>query len=75
MVYCAARGLRTTGEPGRFQSMEPTSKLILTHKAYKLHLNTKRRVNWRGEPVEYLACDSLQSHVTKLYRDASIRCG
>jgi site-specific recombinase XerD len=32
-------------------------------------------VNWAGEPVDYLACDSLQSHVTKLYRDAGIRGG
>ncbi len=50
-------------------------QLILTHKGYKFHLNTKRRVSWAGEPVEYLACDSLQSHVTKLYRDAGIRGG
>jgi integrase/recombinase XerD len=32
-------------------------------------------VSWAGEPVEYLACDSLQSHLTKLYRDAGIRGG
>jgi site-specific recombinase XerD len=36
-------------------------------------LNTKQRVSWAGEPVEYLACDSLQFYVTKLYRDAGIR--
>ncbi|GAA5012983.1 hypothetical protein GCM10025794_01190 [Massilia kyonggiensis] len=32
-------------------------------------------MNWAGEQVDYLACDSLQSHVTKLYRDAGIRGG
>ena len=32
-------------------------------------------MNWVGESVDYLACDSLQSHVTKLYRDAGIRGG
>lgn len=32
-------------------------------------------MSWAGEVVEYLACDSLQSHVTKLYRDAGIRGG
>jgi integrase/recombinase XerD len=53
----------------------PASKLILTHKGYKFHLNTKRRVSWAGEPVDYLACDSSQSHVTKLYRYAGIRGG
>lgn len=35
----------------------------------------KRRVSWAGQPVDYLACDSLQSHVTKLYRDAGIGGG
>ncbi len=75
LAYRAARGLRTTGEPGRYRGLEPASKLILTHKGYKFHLNTKRRVSWAGEPVEYLACDSLQSHITKLYRDAGIKGG
>jgi integrase/recombinase XerD len=55
--------------------LEPASKLILTHKGYKFHVNTKRRVSWTGESVDYLTCDSLQSHVTKLYRDAGIRGG
>jgi integrase/recombinase XerD len=67
--------LRTTGDPGRYRGLEPASKLILTHKGYKFHLNTKRRVSWAGEPADYLACDSLQSHITKLYRDAGIRGG
>jgi site-specific recombinase XerD len=73
--YRIARRLRTTGEPGRYRGLEPASKLILTHKGYKFHLNAKRRVSWSGVPVDYLACDSLQSHVTKLYRDAGIRGG
>jgi site-specific recombinase XerD len=32
-------------------------------------------VSWTGEAIDYLACDSLQSHITKLYRDAGIRGG
>jgi site-specific recombinase XerD len=32
-------------------------------------------VSWAGERVDYLACDSLQSHITKLYRNAGIRAG
>lgn len=67
--------LRISNDPGRYRGLEPSSKLILTRKGYKFHLNTKRRVNWAGEPVDYLACDSLQSHVTKLYRDSGIRGG
>lgn len=70
-----ARRLRTTGDPCRYRGLEPASKLILTHKGYKFHLNTKRRVSWAGEPVDYLACDNLQSHIAKLYRDAGIRGG
>jgi site-specific recombinase XerD len=73
--YRITRRLRTTGDPGRYRGLEPSSKLILTHKGYKFHLNTKRRTSWAGVPVDYLACDSLQSHVTKLYRDAGIRGG
>jgi integrase/recombinase XerD len=73
--YRITRCLRTTGDATRYRGLEPTSKLILTHRGYKFHLNTKRRTSWAGVPVDYLACDSLQSHVTKLYRDAGIRGG
>lgn len=47
--YRDQRRLRTTGDPGRYRGLEPSSKLILTHKGYKFHLNTKRRVSWEGE--------------------------
>lgn len=73
--FRATLRLRTSGEPGRYRGLEPASKLILTHKGYKFHLNTKRRTNFAGGNVEYLACDSLQAHVTKLYRDAGIKGG
>jgi len=67
--------LRISNDPGRYQGLKPSSKVLLTRNGYKFHLNTKLRVNWAGEPIDYLACDSLQSHVTKLYRDAGIRGG
>jgi site-specific recombinase XerD len=73
--YRVTRRLRTTGDPERYRGLEPTSMLILTHKGYKFHLNTKRRVSFAGERVDYLACDSLQSHITKLYCDAGIKGG
>jgi hypothetical protein len=41
--YRVALRLRTTGDQTRYRGLEPTSKLILTHKGYKFHLNTKRR--------------------------------
>lgn len=69
------RRLRTTSDLSRYRGIEPASKLILTRKGYEFHLSTKRRVSWAGERVDYLACDSLRLHVTKLYRDAGIRDG
>lgn len=37
--------------------------------------NTKRRVLETGEHRDYKACDSLQSHVTRLYRRAGLTGG
>ena len=73
LSYQVVRRLRTTSAPSRYRGLEPASELILTHKGYKFHLNTKRRVIRASEPVDYLACFSLQSHVTKLYKDAGVR--
>lgn len=33
----------------------------------------KRRINFDGEQGDYLACDSLQAHGTKLYKDADMK--
>lgn len=52
----------------RYGVPEEERKAVDSQAGYKFPLNTKRRVSWAGEPVEYLECDSLQSHVTKLYR-------
>jgi integrase/recombinase XerD len=38
-------------------------------------LSLKRRINDAGEPVDYWVAESLQSYVTKLYRDAGLRRG
>lgn len=51
------------------------AKLILTFKGYKYSMNRKRRINHAGDQVDYAACDALQAHVTKLYRDAGIKGG
>jgi integrase/recombinase XerD len=59
----------------RYRGFYPETALILTHKGSKFYLNTKRRVNFDGESVDYRACDSLQAHVTKLYKDAGIKGG
>lgn len=57
----------------RYRGLRPDSTLILTFKGQKYYLNTKRRINYAGEQVDYLACDSLQAHVTKLYKDAGLK--
>src|SRR5450830_1730001 len=59
----------------RYRGFYPETSLILTHKGSKFFMNTKRRVNFDAEVVDYRACDSLQAHVTKLYRDAGVLGG
>lgn len=69
------RGLGTELTKDRYRGLSPSTALILTHKGSKFFLNTKRRINYAGEQIDYLACDSLQAHITKLYRDAGIKLG
>ena len=66
------RRWRMSDDPKRFRGLRPDSKLILTFKRYKYSMNCKRRINDAGEQIDYMACDALQSQVTKLYRDAGI---
>lgn len=75
LVHRIERGLGTELTTERFRGLSPATALILTHKGSRFYLNTKRRINYGGEQVDYLACDSLQAHITKLYKDAGIRQG
>jgi site-specific recombinase XerD len=75
LAYRIERGLGTELRDERYRGLSPTTALILTHKGSKFYLNTKRRINYAGEQVDYLACDSLQAHITKLYKDAGIKLG
>lgn len=49
--------------------------LFITRKGSKFELNVKRRVLETGECREYLAADSLQSYITRLYAKAGIKGG
>ena len=49
--------------------------LFITRKGAKFELNVKRRVLETGEYREYLAADSLQSYITRLYHKAGIKGG
>lgn len=59
----------------RYRCLSAASALILTHKGSKFYLNTKRRTNFGGERVDYLARDNLRAQITKLYKDAAMRQG
>jgi integrase/recombinase XerD len=58
-----------------YRGLRGESKLILTFEDFKYSMNCKRRINHSGEEVDYAACDALQAHVTKLYREAGIKGG
>lgn len=75
LAYRLERGLWLSDERERYRGLRSDRPLILTHKGTKFSLNTKRRINEAGERVDYMACDSLQAHITKLYKDAGIRGG
>lgn len=50
----------------------PATRLILTWKGGAYELNTKRLKNAAGELVEYVAADSLQAYIKRLYRAAGL---
>lgn len=62
-------------DPTRYRGLRPDSTLVLTFKGYRYSMNTKHRINDAGEQVDYVACDALQAHVTRLYKDAGIKGG
>jgi integrase len=75
LTYRIERRWRMSDDPLRYRGLRPDSALVLTFKGFKYSMNRKRRINQAGEQVDYAACDALQAHVTKLYRDAGIKGG
>jgi integrase/recombinase XerD len=69
------RGHGVSLDRGEYRGLMPRTRLILTQKGGPFELSVKRRVNFDGETVEYLAADSLQSYVTSLYRAAGLGAG
>lgn len=53
----------------------PHQPLIYSSRGAGLSQNTKRRVLETGEQRDYKCCDSLQSHLTRLYQKAGIQGG
>ncbi|MEQ0776501.1 site-specific integrase [Paraburkholderia tropica] len=58
-----------------YRGLMPRTKLIVTQKGGAFELSVKRRIDFAGQVVEYLAADSLQSYVTGLYRAAGLGAG
>lgn len=63
-----------TAKP-RYRGLLPNLPLLMTRRGAAFLLNIKRRVLETGEKAEYWAADSLQSYVTRLYKNAGIRGG
>jgi site-specific recombinase XerD len=57
----------------QYRGLSSQTALVLTHKGSRFYLNTKRRFNDAREQANYLACNSLQAHVTRLHKDADIK--
>ena len=58
-----------------YRGLRPDLPLFITRKGAKFELNIKRRILETGEHREYLAADSLQSYITRLYSKAGIKGG
>jgi integrase/recombinase XerD len=69
------RGAGTALDRKEYRGLMPHTRLVLTQKGCAFELSVKRRVNFDGENVDYLAADSLQSYVTSLYRAAGLGAG
>ena len=75
LLYRIRRGWRMESTTERYRGLTSHSPLILTFKGETFYMNIKRRINEAGQQVDYLACDSLQAHITRLYKDAGIKGG
>jgi site-specific recombinase XerD len=68
-----AAGQGTEFHRRRYRGLSPTTPMVLTHKGTGFELQAKPRKLVGGEIETYWACDTLQAHVTRLYRDAGLQ--
>lgn len=73
LAYRLAHGIGTELVAARYRGLLPNLPLIYSSRGAALSQNTKRRTLETGEVREYKACDSLQSHITTLYKRAGIK--
>lgn len=72
-AYRKAHDIGTELGDARYRGLLPHQPLIFGARGAALSQNTKRRTLETGERRDYQACDSLQSHVTRLYKRAGIK--
>lgn len=72
LQYRLARGIGTELGGAKYRGLLPHQPVIYSARGAPMQQNTKRRTLDTGERKDYRACDSLQSHVTKLYKLAGI---
>lgn len=75
LLYRIEKGIGAAFVHGQYRGLLPHQPLIYSSRGDGMSQNTKRRVLETGESRDYKACDSLQSHVTKLYQRAGIKGG
>lgn len=75
LAYRIERGIGTELDGKVYRGLLPHQPLIYSSRGAGLSQNTKRRTLETGEQKEYKACDSLQTHLTKLYKQAGIKGG
>ena len=73
--YRVEKGVGTVLGAGPYRGLLPHQPLIYSSRGGGMSQNTKRRVLETGESRDYRACDSLQAHVTSLYKKAGIKGG
>lgn len=56
----------------KYRGLIPNQPLVFSGRGAALSQNTKRRILASGERKDFKACDSLQSHLTKLYKKAGL---
>lgn len=73
LAYRLAHGIGTELDATRYRGLLPHQPLIYSDRGAALSQNTKRRTLETGEQRDYRACDSLQAHITILYKRAGIK--
>lgn len=75
LAYRLDRGIGRELCRARYRGLLPHQLLIFSSRGSGMSQNTTRRILETGEHRAYMACDSLQSHLTRLYKKAGVKGG